>query len=237
MSGCQEGRLPAALGFRHAAEWERHEATWLGWPANTSDWPGKFCPIPWVYGEIVRKLAPGERVRVLCADTPRQAAARRVLERAGVDLAQVEFFRFPSDRGWTRDSGPIFLRRDGRDPEAAVVRFGFNAWARYPDWDKDRRVPEMAARRLDKRLFGMLHLFFGNPAFVQELALANHLGAQCRLFAFKLGQLESILGERFPHLNDRVGAEGLGANWLRDPRHAKIFSSPDKEDQYDEHWE
>ena len=47
------------------AEWEPHAATWLAWPHRLSDWPGKFAPIPWVYGEIVRKIAPGERVRML----------------------------------------------------------------------------------------------------------------------------------------------------------------------------
>ncbi|MFI5290562.1 MAG: agmatine deiminase family protein, partial [Polyangia bacterium] len=45
---------PAALGFRMPAEWEPHAATWLAWPHEKSDWPGKFEPIPWVYGEVVR---------------------------------------------------------------------------------------------------------------------------------------------------------------------------------------
>ena len=47
--------FPAALGYRIPAEWEKHEATWLGWPHNREDWPGKIAPIPWVYGEIVKK--------------------------------------------------------------------------------------------------------------------------------------------------------------------------------------
>ena len=51
---------PDVQAFRMPAEWEPHEATWLGWPHNLSDWPGRFAPIPWVYGEIVRKLAEGE---------------------------------------------------------------------------------------------------------------------------------------------------------------------------------
>ncbi len=38
------------------AEWEPHEATWLAWPHERSDWPGKFAPIPWVYGEVARRL-------------------------------------------------------------------------------------------------------------------------------------------------------------------------------------
>ena len=47
---------PDLEAFRMPAEWEEHEATWLGWPHNVTDWPGRFAPIPWVYGEIVRRL-------------------------------------------------------------------------------------------------------------------------------------------------------------------------------------
>src|ERR1700674_2336772 len=56
---------PSAAGFRMPAEWEPHEATWIAWPHEASDWPGKFAPIPWLYGEIVRLLARVERVRIL----------------------------------------------------------------------------------------------------------------------------------------------------------------------------
>src|SRR5262249_15779701 len=58
-------RTPREAGFRMPAEWEPHEATWVGWPHNRTDWPGKFATMPWVYGEIVRKVAPGEIVRII----------------------------------------------------------------------------------------------------------------------------------------------------------------------------
>jgi agmatine deiminase len=135
------------------AEWEPHEATWIGWPHNPSDWPGKFPVIPWVYGEIVRKVAAGETVRILVESAPREAKARRLLSRAGADTSRVEFFRFPTDRGWTRDFGPVFVRRDAPSPAVAVAGFRFNAWARYPDWRNDARVHERAARALGVRRF------------------------------------------------------------------------------------
>ena len=143
---------PAALGFRMPAEWEPHHATWIGWPHNASDWPGKFAPIPWVYGEIVRKLVPGEVVRILVNSAAHERQARRVLERVGVDQARVEFFRFPTNRGWTRDFGPLFVRRESPRPEVAIARFRFNAWAKYPDWKRDDQVPERVAKRLGLRL-------------------------------------------------------------------------------------
>jgi len=93
------------------AEWEPHEATWLAWPHKASDWPGKLPAIHWVYGEIVRKLAVGEKVHIVVDDPAVERRARSVLTAARADMTQVEFFRFSTDRGWMRDSGPIFLRR------------------------------------------------------------------------------------------------------------------------------
>ncbi len=145
--------VPASLGFRMPAEWERHEATWIAWPHNRTDWPGKFSPIHWVYAEIVRKLAPGEIVRVLVNSPAHQEHAARFMERAGVDSSRIEFFGFKTNRGWTRDSGPIFVSRMARRQEVAIVRFQFNAWAKYKDWNKDQRIPDLAAQRLGCALF------------------------------------------------------------------------------------
>src|SRR2546428_5389648 len=143
----------AAPGYRMPAEWEPHAATWIGWPHNASDWPGKLAAIQWVYGEIVRKLAPGETVRVLVQSGEHERQARRVLERTGVDRAGAEFLRLPTNRGWTRDFGPMFVRRARPPAEVAIIRFRFNAWAKYPDWKKDDQVPERVARRRKLRLF------------------------------------------------------------------------------------
>ncbi len=133
------------------AEWERHEATWLVWPHALSDWPGRFAPIPWVYAEIVRALAGQEKVRVLVSSRAKEAEARRILRRAGADAARIEFLRWPTDRGWARDFGPIFVKRSRPRPEVAIARFRFNAWAKYPDWRKDDQVPDRAARRFRLR--------------------------------------------------------------------------------------
>jgi agmatine deiminase len=137
--------------FRHAAEWERHEATWLGWPVNAKDWPGKLAPIPWVYGEIVRKLAEGEIVRIIVPDANVERTARRLLAKVGANFGNVEFFRFPSDRGWTRDSGPMFTVNTS-DGAPTVMNFRFNAWARYPNWKKDVKTHSRAAKALGLQL-------------------------------------------------------------------------------------
>lgn len=150
--GAGDWGLGGRYRFRMPAEWEPHEATWMGWPHNLTDWPGKFAPIPWVYSEIVRHIAPGEIVRIIVSGKPHEDRARGILKRVGVDLSRVEFFRFPTDRGWTRDFGPIFVKRDLPRPEAAIARFGFTGWARYPNWHKDCQVPQRAAKALRLRL-------------------------------------------------------------------------------------
>jgi agmatine deiminase len=147
---------PSRLGFSMPAEWEPHAATWLGWPHNPTDWPDKLDTIRWVYGEMVRKISNGEKVRILVADQREEKLARRYLSHAGCDLKRVQFLVFPTNRGWMRDSGPIFVKRRsaGKQPaKTAIVHFHFNAWAKYDDWQKDRRVPEFASKLLHKRLF------------------------------------------------------------------------------------
>jgi agmatine deiminase len=127
------------------AEWEPHEATWLAWPHAVGDWPGRFGPVPWAYADIVKKVAVGETVRLLVNDAAHEARARRHLLRHGADLGRVDFRRIPTDRSWMRDSGPVFVRRGAR---RAVAGFRFDAWSKYPDWRRDARVPERAARGL-----------------------------------------------------------------------------------------
>jgi agmatine deiminase len=152
MNPAKEQTTPAALGFSMPAEWEKHEATWIGWPHNPTDWPDKLEPIQWVYGEIVRKIAPGEIVRILVNSAAHEKQVRGVLKRVGVDLKRVQFFRFPTNRGWTRDFGPIFVRRVKPGREVAIARFRFNAWARYPDWHNDDAIPGQVARRLKNQI-------------------------------------------------------------------------------------
>jgi agmatine deiminase len=142
-------KTPRALGFRMPAEWEPHEATWIAWPHNRDDWPGRFAPIPWVYAEIVRKLARVERVRILVQDRAAEEGARRILRKSGADLRTVEFFHAPTDRGWTRDYCPLFVRN--RAGEVALTNWRFNAWAKYDDWKRDAAIPATLARALKLR--------------------------------------------------------------------------------------
>jgi agmatine deiminase len=156
---------PAGLGYSMPAEWEPHAATWLAWPHHEADWPGKMEAVRWVYGEMVRKISPGELVRILVRHRAEQTLAASCLKRAGCDLKRVEFVEHPTNRGWIRDSGPIFVRRKLPKSKIAIVHFHFNAWAKYNDWQKDTQVPEIAAKLLKKSLFNAQ--FNGRPFIVE----------------------------------------------------------------------
>src|SRR5664279_1560667 len=101
----------AAPGYTMPAEWEPHAATWLGWPHNASDWPGKFEVIPWVYGEMIRKISAGENIRLIVRHEKDKQFARHVFKNVGVDLRKIQFVTHPTNRGWTRDTGPIFVKK------------------------------------------------------------------------------------------------------------------------------
>ncbi len=161
---------PRALGFRMPAEWEPHEATWIAWPHNRDDWPGRFAPIPWVYAEIVRKLARVERVRILVQDPGVEDGARRILRKAGASLDAIEFFHARTDRSWIRDYGPLFVKSEPRWRQkpapgdrrsavaagmsacaTAITSWRFNAWAKYEDWHHDAAIPATLAEDLKLR--------------------------------------------------------------------------------------
>jgi agmatine deiminase len=133
------------------AEWEPHAATWIAWPHEARDWPGKLAPIPWVYGEVVRHLVPGERMRILVGDADVEARARALLQRVGVDLGRVDFVRAPTDRSWTRDYCPLFVVAGGApgatSRRVAITNWRFNGWAKYANHRRDDAVNDRIARR------------------------------------------------------------------------------------------
>ncbi len=146
--------------YRMPAEWQPHEATWIAWPHEKSDWPGKFAPIPWVYGEMVRYLSQVEKVRILVPDATVEKSARRVLKLAGARLEQVEFWPHPTNRSWTRDYCPIFVC--GQQGDVAITHWRFNGWAKYGNHERDAVIPALVNKRLKlayrKPMHGTRHI-------------------------------------------------------------------------------
>jgi agmatine deiminase len=137
------------------AEWEPHAATWLAWPHYRGDWPGKFEPIPWVYAEILRHLARHERVELIVNDAASEKKARKVLKLANAWSDNVHFHRWPTNRVWTRDSGCTFVLSTAtggdarRSTNLSAVKWRFNAWAKYSNWQRDERIGSLMAKSSD----------------------------------------------------------------------------------------
>lgn len=131
--------------MRLPAEWERHEATWLAWPHEKSDWPGKFAPVPWIYAQIVRHLARVEKVRILVADGDVERRVRRMLRQSDVEMGAVDFFHHATDRSWTRDYCPLFVKSK---VGVQISQSRFNGWAKYGNSKNDAETPEVIAAAL-----------------------------------------------------------------------------------------
>ena len=141
--------------YRLPAEWEKHEATWIGWPANKEDWPGKFTPIPWVYGEIVRYISREEKVRIIVQSKNHQQKALNVLKSVNSNLNNVEFFILKTDRNWLRDAGPQFVKDE--NGKTIIVNFRFNAWAKYDNYKLDAKIPKMISEKLNLKRIVATH--------------------------------------------------------------------------------
>jgi agmatine deiminase len=124
-------------------EWAPQERIWLSWPHARGDWPGKFAPIPWVFAEMVRVIAAGQRVGLLVNNAAIRAEAMDMLDRAGVRLTQVDFLEVKTNRGWLRDCGPIWV--NDADGARVALDFKFTGWAKYANHRLDNNVPEPIA--------------------------------------------------------------------------------------------
>jgi agmatine deiminase len=125
-------------------EWEGHRATWISWPHHEPDWPGKLAPIPWVYAEIARVIAAHEPLEVLCHSEDVLEGAHAALDAHAVRKDRVRLHIVPTDRVWLRDSAPIgVLNQRG---EMVWLDWGFNAWAKYPNWQLDSNIGAVIAR-------------------------------------------------------------------------------------------
>jgi agmatine deiminase len=127
------------------AEWEPHRATWIAWPHHEPDWPGKLGPIPWVYAEIARILADHEPLEILCHSPEVLDHARAALAAHAVRSDRVQLHVVPTDRVWLRDSAPtgvvaVSPTSAGAAHDVVWLDWGFNAWAKYPNWRLDAQI-------------------------------------------------------------------------------------------------
>src|SRR5574343_107626 len=147
-------KTPRALGYSFPAEFAPHRATWLSWPHKEASWPGKIEAIYPFYSQFIKELTKGERVCINVGTEALKTAAIAHLEKAAVDLSEVDFFMHPTNDAWCRDHGPAFLKGTNSAVPKVIVDWNYNAWGgKYPPYDLDDVIPTLIGKALDLPVF------------------------------------------------------------------------------------
>jgi agmatine deiminase len=148
-----ESAIPAELGYRFPAEWEKHSATWLSYPHNEASWPGKIHTIFPYYHEFIRHLAKGERVNINVTGNEMRNTVAKALELADVNMANITLHLFPTNDAWCRDHGPAFVVNPAARYPKAIVNWNYNGWGgKYPA-DLDTTIPARIGEKLGLPVF------------------------------------------------------------------------------------
>jgi len=154
---------------RFPAEWENQQCILLCFPHNGKDWPGKYEAIQWAFIEFIKKIASFEEVIIIVASKKLQSKVMGMLETADVEIANVSFILYKTNRSWMRDSGPIIVKNEnGRE----ALNFNFNGWAKYKNYQLDKFVPSKIADVLGLPLTQVMYL--GKPVVVEGGAIDSN---------------------------------------------------------------
>ena len=141
---------PKESGYYFPAEFAPHVATWLSWPHKKASWPEKINAIYPHYSLFVKYLAESELVRINVVDEAMQNAAMAHLQKAGVNMQQVEFFLHPTNDAWCRDHGPAFLINPNAEEKKVIIDWNYNAWGnKYPPYDLDDVIPTLIGKHFN----------------------------------------------------------------------------------------
>lgn len=151
---------------RFPAEWEKQHGILLCFPHNGNDWPGKYEAIQWAFVEFIKKVATFEKVFLIVADEKLKAKVSEMLETATVQMTNVAFLIYKTNRSWMRDSGPIIVK-NGNKREA--LNFNFNGWAKYKNINLDKRVPAKVGEFLNLPVTQVI--YNGKPVIVEGGAI------------------------------------------------------------------
>jgi len=120
------------MTYRLPAEWEPQDFVLLTWPNATTDWAPYLQDIQQTVAEMVRVIARHEDVVLVTMfrnDVPEEFR----------EMEHVFVVELPNNDTWTRDFGPIVLKREGASSPSATANgadaketlwldFCFNGW-------------------------------------------------------------------------------------------------------------
>ena len=124
--------------FRMPAEWEKQKSTWIAWPHNKKDWPNKFKLIPFIFAQIISTICQSQRVNILIQNKKDKSKISPLLKMLLANTKNIKYKVCKTNRVWLRDSFPIFVKN--RLNQKVLVNWGFNAWAKYKDFNNDNKI-------------------------------------------------------------------------------------------------
>jgi agmatine deiminase len=131
--------------FTMPAEWTRHDAVWTAWPYALEQWAEgleeprqALMAMCAAIADLDERGQPrGELVELLVRSAADERAALQLL---GPAAAGVRFHHCSYGDVWLRDTGPLFVTRDG---EVSAARFAFDGWGGKYLMEGDREVAAM----------------------------------------------------------------------------------------------
>ncbi len=120
------------------SEWSPQKAIWTAWPSHPNLWAENLMPARREVKAMIEALATAGRVNVLVMGPKALAAAKTALTGSNIKI-------IPADFGdiWLRDTGPVFVRKDGKKTAAT---FQFNGWGGKYVLDHDTEVAGFIAK-------------------------------------------------------------------------------------------
>ena len=132
--GTQKWRMPD--------EGEPHERTWMGFASSAGIWGNDLAGVQQDLMRIADAIAPFEPVFML---VNANAAVRSERLRANAaHKANIHLVTASLDDLWLRDTGPVFVRRQG-GRELSAVDFNFNGWGNKQVHARDAKVAAFIA--------------------------------------------------------------------------------------------
>ncbi|GAB4562492.1 MAG: agmatine deiminase family protein [Haliangiales bacterium] len=144
-------------------EWHPNRAVWLAWPSDRAEWFGDLEGPRRALAALIAAIADvdpetgrarGEAIHLLVFEHPDQRHPHEARDsaRALLGAVPVTYHAVPYGDIWLRDTGPVFVARDGADGVAdeltlTAACFAWNGWGRKYELAHDDRVAEAIAVR------------------------------------------------------------------------------------------
>jgi agmatine deiminase len=107
------------------AEWSHQSAILLAWPHATTDWVDTLEQVESVYIELVSAICRHQKAVILCIDVQHESHIQTMLAQHDIDMEQLVFYHVHYNDTWTRDYGPITVRKNR---QSVMLDFTFNGW-------------------------------------------------------------------------------------------------------------